>query len=74
MLLLNFEELCYVIDCNYLVIVMLRVNLNVFFTDMRDRSSVGCLMWMQDVTRISMVGRVGPKGPSTKYVTLLYMF
>ena len=30
MLLPNFEELCYVIESNYLVIVMLRVNLNVF--------------------------------------------
>ena len=60
MLLLNFEEQCYVIDCNYLVIVMLRVNLNGFFTDMRYRSSVGCLMWMQEVTRISIVGRLGP--------------
>ena len=60
MLLLNFEQMCYVIDCNYLVIVMLRVNLNVFFSEMEDRSAVSCLMWMQDVTRISMVGRVGP--------------
>ena len=69
MLLLNFEELCYVIDCNYLVIVS---EFECFFTDMRDRSSVGCLMWMQDATRISMVGRVGPKGPSIKYVTLFF--
>ena len=35
MLLLNFEQKCYVIDCNYLVIVMLRVNLNVFFRHAR---------------------------------------
>ena len=35
MLLLNFEQMCYVIDCNYLVIVMLRVNLNVFFRNGR---------------------------------------
>ena len=32
----------------------------VLFTDMRARALVGCLMWMQDVTRISMVGQVGP--------------
>ena len=31
-----------------------------FFSDMRDRSSVSCLMLTQDVPRIAMVGRVGP--------------
>ena len=35
MLLQKCKQMCYVIDCNYLVIVMLRVNLNVFFRHAR---------------------------------------